>query len=416
MRQEFLYFLKIKMREFKRLKGSRVGDEPELTADFQSIETKLNDNQTMYSTSVSVSDIIPYIQVLRVADEYNEQAFQRMINGEIIKRISNEYLNKNKSFPNNIILAFNPDIYNHGRAINFAGAKRIKFYKEFGSLIVIDGQHRLLAHLLEKNRDYLKSVLVNVILFETKDRAKAFDQMAELFYLINTKQKKLTSLVSLRIRSKIIPSDMESIWYRVFEKLNNMDQRDNYLFEKISFDEKEIRKEKNGINISSIISYSGLKRISNGVKKGKKNLIGLKDIYLQQVVFKNEEQFYENFVRKYFSIIGEIIDRNTKMAARDFGGLLRIAIHFLNDSKTKDVFKNFALENNALPTKIVEDIKSYFIRIPFNKLDQLEYGANAWAIMEGFFLGNIRKHHRGFGISSLLSKKGQAAMKKGKKF
>lgn len=415
MERELFYFLKIKRRLMKLQKGSRAGDEPELTKDFPAIEIDLGPNQKMYFACVSVNDIIEYIQVLRIAEEYDVKAFQRMVNKEMLKKISN-YLETHKTFPNNVILAFNPDIYDPEKVNHFVpNHNRIKFYKEFGSLIIIDGQHRLLAHLLDPSRDLKKPILINVVLFS--NREKAYDEMAELFYTINTKQKRLVSLVSLKIRSRIDPSSIEGMWYIIFEQLNKLAEKDNYLHNRISFEEKEIREDSDKMSISSIIQYAGLKRITNGPKLRGRKYLGLKDLG-KNCVSENYKfpDFYQNFLRKYFSIIGEILGSDISISPRDLGGLIRLIIHFINDNKTKELFGQLSEERGETTSKLKNKIKNYLNEIPFSQLSQVEYAAQHWAAMEGFFLGCIRRRHKRFGFSPLLSRKGKSALHKGKQF
>jgi len=421
LERELFYFFNINLREINLRKGSRAGNEPELTQDFPAIEIDLGSNLKMYSTCVSVNDIINYTQVIRIANDYNLAAFQRMINGSRIKNISKIYLHKHKSFPNNIILAFNPKFYNSGNISNFTSGssenRKIKFYKEFGSLIIIDGQHRLLAHLLNPSRDINNNILANVILF--LDNQKAYDEMSELFYTINTQQKRLTSLVSLKIRSRLEPFEIDSMWYLLFKYLNETRQEDNYLYNKICFDEPEMRvHDENKINITSIVNYAGIARTVNGCKIKKRRLLGLKDLGVSAIDGTYTlQKFCENFIRKYFSIIGDVLkENNIHLNARDLGGLLRLIIHFINDTNTKEVFKKLSEERGEISPRIKDEIKLYVKKIPFQRLNSLDYPSNAWAIMEGFFLGNMRKSMRGFGFQGLLSKKGIKGMKSGKKF
>ena len=418
--RELFYFLKIKKRDIERKKESRGGEEPELTSDFPAVETKLGVNQKMYSTCTTVNDLIEYVQVLRLANEYDLRAFQRMINGDRLKKISKHYLNKHDIFPNSIILAFNPELYDPSISSQFIirenNHTKIKFYKEFGSLIIVDGQHRILAHLLQPERDINKPILANIILF--LDREKAYKEMAELFYIINTQHKRLASLVSLKIRAKLNPEELESVWYEVFEKLNNLNQRDNYLYGKICFEETELRKDRSKLSIVSIVKYAGLKMITNGTIKNQRKYLGLKDLG-ERCVNENYSfpDFYQNFLRKYFSIIGEMLEGNqNSISARDLGGLLRLTIHFINDPKTKNLFINLSKEQGPIPVTLKQNIKNYLNKIPFSRLSDLVYGANEWRSMEGFFLGCIRKHYKGFGFGNLLSKKGKSALNKGRQF
>ena len=416
-KRELFYFLKIEMRKLRQMVGTRVGNEPELTSNFPTIEIELENNMKMYSSCVAIRDIIEYCQVLRIANKYNLQAFQRMVNGQRLRNISNNYLDKHYSFPNNVILAFNPEIYDPNKSNHYIsgsnGNKNIKFYKEFGSLIIIDGQHRLLSHLLNPSRDLNKPILINIILFQDKD--KAYDQMAELFLIINTQQSRLVSLVSLKILSKLEPDSIKGMWYRIFNSLNSLNQRDNYLYNKILFEEKEIREVTN-VGISSIITYSGINLMSEGRKIKVRKYMGLKQLAEENITSDfTLFDFYHNFMRKYFYLIGQV-SGSTSISARDFGGLLRLIFHFINERRTKSLFKELSKQRRGIPPKLKDSIINFLNKIPFSRLNELEYPSNAWRDMEGFFLGCLRKHYQGFGIGTALSKKGIKALNKGKNF
>ena len=418
LERELFYFMKVEKRKLNQYRGTRIGDEPKLTGETDAIEVDLGADAKMYSICVSVKDIIEYTQVMRIANEYDVNAFQRMINKDRLKNITTHYLDKHNSFPNNIILAFNPELYDLTKTAQYIIKQdnrfKIKIYEEFGSLIIIDGQHRLLSHLLNPSRDIYKPILVNVILF--KNKTKAYDQMAELFYVINTQQKRLTSLVSLKILSKLEPESTKGLWYRIFKYLNDLDERDNYLRSKICFDEKEIR-ENNNVSISSIISYSGINLMVEGKKVKTRKYLGLKKLAELNIggIYPNDTEFYKNFIRKYFSIIGEVCGSN-RISARDFGGLLRLIFHFINDRKTKPLFEQLSRERGEIPEILKRNIVAFLDKIPFSRLDSLDYGGNEWRSMEGFFLGCIRKDYPGFGIGSILSLKGKKALQKGKEF
>lgn len=403
--RELLIWLGIRLPEINRLKTDTDIGEPRTGKGYSAIYSKIGEKVNMYTFMAPVKDIIKFIKVLRFESiPRNEKAFQRIVDKERLKRISEKYLNNNESFPNNVILAFHPEVYSNKqrkqgviRELNTNKSSLI-FYplEEYGSLIVIDGQHRILSHL-KNEEDMNKNILISVLDFEDID--KSHEKMSEIFVQINNQHRKISPTVMLKIDAENKPEIPTSRWYLIFRELNKKSIK-NYFSERIEFQDTPFKRfeqeNENKISINSLIRYSGINQLENGYK----------DKYKGLLEFFAKDQLSQLLI-DYFSIIGDLTKGTLQkpeieLMPRDIGGLLRLMIHFVNDENTKEAFKDLSNPQNKLK------IRKYLEKIPFEKLSEIKYGANAWAIMEAHFLANIRKEFPNFGIQDgRLTKNGK---------
>jgi DGQHR domain-containing protein len=366
----------------------------------------------MYSFIVPVKDIIEFVRVLRFeAVPENKKAFQRIVDKDRLKIISDNYLWKNESFPSNIILTFDPEIYTEEQKRRVMNGKDdnknivdISLLKEFGSLIVIDGQHRILSHLKNSDRDLPKKILISILDFQDNTPDEAHRAMTEIFVQINNQHKKISPMVMLRIQALNEPDAPFSRWYKMFKELNKKDPS-SYFSDMIEFEDTPLKRfqsdEKKRINISSLVRYAGV----TGLEKGNSKYNG----FLDEGFFSKEQ--LQGLIKDFFDAIKEVTkgsreEEKVLLSPRDIGGLIRLMVHFINDRRTKNNFMKLDTSEGKA------GIKPYLESIKFKDLKNLPYGANAWAIMEGHFLGRIRKKYKGFGVNARLSQNGSKEMKK----
>lgn len=145
---DFWYLLKIKKADLNQKISSKAG-EPAKSEVFRAdkMYLDLKHEIIMYSLPVYVKDILEYVTVLRLAGKYDKKGFQRMIDDNRLKKINNGYLKYNNTFPNNIIILLNPEIYKKEEDFYNNNKKELYFLEEFNSLIVIDGQHRFFSFI-----------------------------------------------------------------------------------------------------------------------------------------------------------------------------------------------------------------------------------------------------------------------------
>lgn len=412
--RELLIMLKIKMGEIDRKKTATFNiNSPEKTPDYSAIFSEIEkEKRCMYSFIVPVEDIIKFIRVLRFeAVPENKKAFQRIVDKERLNKISDNYLYKNESFPSNIILTFDPLTYTEeqkSRIVNKKDREKnivyISLLKEFGSLIVIDGQHRILSHLKKPERDLSKKILISIIDFKDNTLAEAHVAMTEMFTQINNQHKKISPMVMLRIEALNDPEAPRSRWYNIFKELNKKDPN-SYFSDMVEFEDTPLKRFENDnkkrINISSLVKYSGI----SGLEKGNKNYKG----FLDEGFFSKNQ--LKDLIKNFFDVIKEVTkgskdEERIILSPRDIGGLIRLMVHFINCDVTKDAF----MKLDTSEGKVI--IKPYLESINFKELDNLSYSANAWAIMEGYFLGQIRKKYDDFGVKNKLSQSGLKEMEK----
>jgi hypothetical protein len=107
---DFIHFLNIR-KIYLRKKGASKTAKPAKSEPYKVTKMELEkDKIVMYSFSPRVEDIMEYITVLRMARKYDKKGFQRMVKLTRLNKMS-EYLEKNETFPNNIIIALDPETY-----------------------------------------------------------------------------------------------------------------------------------------------------------------------------------------------------------------------------------------------------------------------------------------------------------------
>jgi len=100
------------------------------------IQIKYNDHM-MYVCSIKTNDLFPLAKVSR-ADEDAEKGFQRLLGKQRAKQIS-EYLKNGNIIPGALVISAQDSSLISYNKTN----KKLKIQKHPGSLLVIDGQHRL---------------------------------------------------------------------------------------------------------------------------------------------------------------------------------------------------------------------------------------------------------------------------------
>ena len=151
LRNDFLHFLKINEVSLGKKSASKI-QKPEKSQPFRADRLQIKKDQIiMYSLSLRVEDIIEYITVIRAARKYDKKGFQRMVKSGRLKKINEEYLVDSQTFPNNIIIALDPEFYVDEEDFYDDKEHELRFFKEYNSLIIIDGQHRFFSLVKGKN-------------------------------------------------------------------------------------------------------------------------------------------------------------------------------------------------------------------------------------------------------------------------
>ena len=403
---DFVHFSRIKKVDFEK-KGTSKTRKPPKSAPFKVDRLQLEkDKIIMYSLSLRVEDIRDHITVLRVARKYDKKGFQRMVKLTRLNKINKEYLSKNETFPNNIIVALNPELYTKENDFYDDENKEITFLDEYNSLIIIDGQHRFFSFVRGEKLD--RRILVTLVFFKNGNEKEKYLLMDKMFYKINKTQERIDPNLSFILLAKIDPDSDESFWYKVFKKLD----KKGFFAHRFSFKETTMRKGEYKKSIISVVTYGGALRLNRSNKRKGVEVDGLDTFYGD-----NKEEnvsFAFDLLKNYFDIIETVlysqgVDKN-ELTPREIGALLRVIKHFVITDKNKVKILGSNKDITKSKKKENKDAVKYFEEtlgcIPFDETIRLDYPASNWAAVEGYIIKKIHKEKSKFGDKNLLSPKG----------
>jgi len=403
---DFMYFLHIKKVDLQESGVSRVR-EPATSNPYKVNRLELEKEKIItYSFPVKVKEIEDYVTVLRIAQKYNKEGFQRMIKLTRLNKINKEYLSKHETFPNNIIIGLSPEVYT--QEVDFYNNKKetIRLFNEYNSLILIDGQHRFFSFV--KGGKENRYILATLVFFKVENKEEAYSLMYNMFYKINKTQERIDPNLSFILVAKIDPNSDENFWYSVFKRLD----KKGFFANRFSFKEATLRKGESRKSIISVITYGGVLKLNKTYKRKGIKVEGLETFYE-----KNKERnisFAFNLLKNYFDIIEAVLhSQNMKkdvLTPREIGALIRIIRHFMIKDKDKlralGSKKEISKSTNEEDKEILKYFKDIFDCVPFGEVVALGYPASNWAAIEGYILKKIHKFKLDFGDKNLLSKKG----------
>jgi DGQHR domain-containing protein len=412
-----MYFLGIRKSDLEKTGPSKTF-KPAKSRPYKVTRVPLEgDKMIMYSLSIRVEDIINYVTVLRMAQKYDKKGFQRMIKSNRLDKINKEYLEKNETFPNNIILFLNPELYQNEEDFytpakdspykkDNPGNGELTFFDEYNSLIIIDGQHRFFSFVTGNKTE--RPILVTLIFLKGEDEAEKFVQMEKMFYKINKTQERVDPNLSFILKARIDPESEENFWYEVFRKLDTK----GFFSKRFSFKETTMKKDDQKKSIISVITYGGILRLNKTFKKKGIEVDGLSTFYGTDRI-KNIE-FSFNLLNNYFDIIEKVLhEQNIKkenLTPREIGALLRLMRHFMLNDKNKleklGRVRDIRKEQDKESKDTVEYFEGILKCIPFSEVLELNYPTSNWAAIEGYMLKKIHAKKPKFGNKVLLSKKG----------
>lgn len=403
--RDLMNFFNIKKGNLKGKSASATGSPGQI--DGHRVERlDLGDGgMVMYSTSFPIRDLEELVTVFRVGQrKYNIKGFQRMLKEKRLEKIAKEYLESSKTFPNNIVIALNPELYNNEPDFFKQNTNEIKLFDEYNSLLIIDGQHRFFSFIKGNKKD--REALFTFIYFPSS--TNAFLEMYKMFYKINNSQEKVDASLSFVLKAMIYPDSQAEFWFYVLRRLNN---EKGFFKDKISFKEKELRYEDEK-GIISVITYGGLLSLNKPFKR----IDGLEKLYGNKTK-KNKIKFASNLLKNYFSLIEEVLISKGKnkdfLTPRDIGAFIRLIRHFLVMIKDGKKIKILGEIDNIKKIKKIQKKSVNYIRnkikcIDFDEISQSALSASNWAGVEGLLLKQIhkRKKNIGFGNKRILSEKG----------
>lgn len=412
--KDFMHFLNIKKIDLAKKSASK-SRKPGRSSPFKVTRLELEKEKIiMYSLSLRVEEILDYVTVLRMAQKYSKKGFQRMIKSNRLDKINREYLDKNETFPNNVIIALDPELYKKESNFYDSNDEEITFFDEYNSLIVIDGQHRLFSFVKGNKLD--RHILITLIFFKGEDKDEKYLLMDRMFYKINKTQERIDPNLSFILKARIDPESDEYFWHEVFMRLN----RKGFFANRFSFKESTLRKNETRKSIISVITYGGALKLNKTYKKKGLVALGLDVFYGKD---KNENiNFAFNLLKNYFDAIElalykQNVNKNN-LTPREIGALIRLLRHFIMTdrnnvetlAKNEDITKSQQNENK----NAVKYFETVLGCIPFKKTIALDLPPSNWAAVEGYMLKKIHNRKPEFGNKGLLSKKGLDVYKKGR--
>lgn len=408
MRRDFYHFLHIKMRHLRPRGGASSSNKPEKTGEFDAMELVVKEEELkLYSLPVKVREIAEFVTALRTAQKYEASGFQRMVKRHRLEALG-DYLKENQTFPNNIIMAFHPDVYQKEKDFWNPETGQMVFQKELNSLILIDGQHRFLSFVRHKKME--RQVLLTLLFFTGSDPDKIFVAMEKMFYNINKKQERIDPNLSFILMARIDPKSPENFWYWVFVRL----MKQGFFAGRFTFQEGAIRLASDKTkSLVSVIQYGGALSLARSIKRAETTYEGIDQLFSSTKRSENIVQT-ANLLQNYFEIVSKVAHTQgvakEDIGLREIGALLRIVRHFIDTDKAplKILAKVPRASKSPDPKakKAISKVEEVLTLIDFKAISKMDFPTSNWAAVEGVMLGQIRRKKRKFGAKQLLSKKG----------
>ncbi len=203
--------------------------------------TGIKDNVRVVSFMMSAEELLETSYVLR-KDNWQQTIwlYQRLIDPNRVKGVRSFLEENGEAFYNNIIVALPDDVRFRdasGKEVQiheisgFEGNCTLLIPREFNSICVIDGQHRIYAHYesgidseqerkITLLRKQLHLLVTGLVFPKEMNKEKRIQIQSKIFLDINSNAKPVPPHVLLQIKRIKSPIDSESIAQLVIEKLN----------------------------------------------------------------------------------------------------------------------------------------------------------------------------------------------------
>jgi len=363
----------------------------------------------MYTFKITPNLLLERTYVIR-NEGWKSDSFQRMILPPKLGNIRNYILKcKNTQFANNIILSLNPEISKRDIIKNDS----INLPYQFGSLCIIDGQHRLLAFTqdfygeknnTEKTNDKKignlskkSELLVTLIIFDGSEK-NILKKQTQLFIDINSTQTKIKTDFIYNLKEITESKNPLSVGNKVIKYLSLME---NGIFE----DKIEVKSYDTGkIKRSSIVTYG----LSELVDPNKNFLFSLISKNIKRKFLKENAEEYVIFcakkLDKYFKIIKTTFEK--KLNKKGIWDMWRKSNYML--CSTSSIVGFLRLYRHFIKSKIKSsDISKHIKKINVNFRHQnYIYTSSQWAKLESAMFYSIRENgFSSFGDETLIPKK-----------
>jgi DGQHR domain-containing protein len=403
---DFYYLIGLKKMDLSRNVSSRAR-KPDKIRPMYAERLEIDKKLTVFTLCPAIDDIYNQVTVRRISNKYDKKGFQRMVKSSRLAKINKDYLSKNKTFPNNVIAAMNPEFYVDEHDFFNKRDKTLSFYDEFNSLFIIDGQHRFYSFVSGNKLD--RQIILSLLFFKHKKDDQKFLQMDRMFYEINKKSERIDPNLAFSLLAKIDTESEENFWYLVFSKLLI---RSSLFKNRFTFKESTI-KEADKKSIISVIQYGGTLKLNKSIIKRGLQVPGLENYYSGK---KRSEkiEFATTLLQNYFEVIEKIMHeqnfRKEDLTPRDIGAFLRLLYHFTlskpSETERFGEVKKIIRSDTAVDRGAVTVFHEILKQIDFNDLKTLDLSQSNWAAVEGYLLKKININDSGFGNKNILSKKG----------
>lgn len=317
--------------------------------------TRYSPGINMYSFVINPKELIKFAYVAR-RERGQEKFYQRIINKDRLDKIK-EYIKSGGRFPNNIIISFNQE---NDRSVKFtpidSGKKRdfvesgeigfLEFPQDYRSCWVIDGQHRLFAHI---DLDLDTEILVSA--FQGLD----LNQQGAMFLDINKNQKPVPTDLVWDLVGELSPKTTDGRISQSVRLLNFKDY-DGPLYHKIYFPSLGLRRKfKDSLKVGGFciaIKRSGFGR--ENTKSGTKNL------FYDDYAPKHSQKLRKG-ISSYYKIIKDIFREDWEKGNQGFvldDGGAGIMIRLLEKIMGFSIYTNNPLDEE-LYKKVLTSSKKF---------------------------------------------------------
>lgn len=346
---------------------------------YRSISSNVGSFAHLYRFDVSPYEILPITKVARrdnlpsLHDDKDDE-YQRPLREEKINSIRNILRNnKNFLFPNNILCVLSSDCHyseeSHHLTVPY----------EYGSITVVDGQHRLYSYADEQIESLLTNPLIPVaaIEFETEDRHEISSYSAYIFLEINANQTKIEPKYLDSISYDILgDTDSKSLAAKILKEVNEMEDDclyglfDIYRSGQGFFEIGTIRNKLSQItNLDKVDSLTNAERGARFQRRsGYENLFDEEIDSLSEAEVMVEKgqilirRFFKNF-KKRFRLdwpdreIDQTKQKTTLSLAKSFAGLIRLIQYFLEEgSDWSDIDESLdSLKKNLMTLRSMDE-------------------------------------------------------------
>lgn len=357
----------------------------------KSFNIKISEKDTplanLYTFTISPYDLLDITHVYRRDElpslEFSTYNYQRPLNYEKLKEIRKKLLtDRDFMFPSNILLILSKDCryLKHGEGGGF-----LYIPKKYGSVSVIDGQHRLFSYANDHVKFVMKDdckIMVTAVEFPNSDEKIIGQLSARVFVEINANQTKVEITHLDKIAYELGNDDPKIIATKIIVILND---RGNFKqFFAISSDEANqgILEAKTIIKtIKKITSLDNIKKLENartGKTKAKKagyeQLLGaeINELCEREVLVEKGKTLFERYFNQVFSVFrhdkpqSKTDPKTSFLLAKFWSGWIDLLIVFLNEGSDWKLLK---VELNKIRDNVMNlcEIESY--EIPLFKPD-----------------------------------------------